>query len=52
MRSTLESTLPWWIAGPLLGLAIVSLLGLANSGRVAGEAHESQLPVIHGADVV
>jgi uncharacterized membrane protein YedE/YeeE len=30
MRSTLESTLPWWIAGPLLGLVIVSLLGLAN----------------------
>lgn len=30
MRSTLESTLPWWIAGPILGLVIVSLLGLAN----------------------
>ena len=30
MRSTLESTLPWWVAGPLLGLVIVSLLGLAN----------------------
>ena len=30
MRSTLESTLPWWIAGPVLGLVIVSLLGLAN----------------------
>lgn len=30
MRSTLESTLPWWIAGPALGLVIVSLLGLAN----------------------
>ena len=28
MRSTLESTLPWWVAGPLLGLVIVSLLGL------------------------
>jgi uncharacterized protein len=30
MQSTLESTLPWWIAGPVLGLVIVSLLGLAN----------------------
>src|ERR1700757_3074225 len=30
MRSTLESTLPLWIAGPSLGLVIVSLLGLAN----------------------
>lgn len=30
MRSTLDSTLPWWIAGPILGLVIVSLLGLAN----------------------
>jgi uncharacterized membrane protein YedE/YeeE len=30
MRGTLDSTLPWWIAGPLLGLVIVSLLGLAN----------------------
>jgi uncharacterized membrane protein YedE/YeeE len=26
----LDSTLPWWIAGPALGLVIVSLLGLAN----------------------
>jgi uncharacterized protein len=30
MRSTLDSTLAWWIAGPILGLVIVSLLGLAN----------------------
>ena len=30
MPSTLDSTLPWWIAGPVLGLVIVSLLGLAN----------------------
>jgi hypothetical protein len=30
MRSTLDSTLPWWIAGPILGLVIISLLGLAN----------------------
>jgi hypothetical protein len=28
--STLESSLPWWVAGPVLGLVIVSLLGLAN----------------------
>src|SRR5919201_6871820 len=30
MRVAFESTLPWWIAGPLLGLVIVSLLALAN----------------------
>ncbi len=30
MRSTLDSTLAWWIAGPILGLVIVTLLGLAN----------------------
>jgi uncharacterized membrane protein YedE/YeeE len=30
MQSTLESTLPWWVAGPVLGLVITSLLGLAN----------------------
>jgi uncharacterized membrane protein YedE/YeeE len=30
MPSTLDSTLPWWIAGPVLGLVIVTLLGLAN----------------------
>lgn len=30
MKGTLESTLPWWAAGPMLGLVIVSLLGLAN----------------------
>ena len=38
MRSTLESTLPWWVAGPVLGLVIISLLGLANKrfGVVGG----------------
>jgi uncharacterized membrane protein YedE/YeeE len=30
MRSGLEATLPWWIAGPVLGLVIVTLLALAN----------------------
>jgi uncharacterized membrane protein YedE/YeeE len=30
MRATLDSTLPWWIAGPVLGLVITTLLGLAN----------------------
>ncbi|HEY7795715.1 MAG TPA: YeeE/YedE thiosulfate transporter family protein [Gaiellaceae bacterium] len=30
MQSTLDSTLAWWIAGPILGLVIVSFLGLAN----------------------
>jgi uncharacterized protein len=30
MRSTLDSTLPWWLAGPILGLVIVSLLALAS----------------------
>ena len=38
MRSTLESTLPWWIAGPVIGLVIVALLGAANKrfGVVGG----------------
>ena len=38
MRSTLESTLPWWIAGPVLGLMILALLGLGNKrfGVVGG----------------
>src|ERR671935_3155233 len=38
MRSALESTLPWWIAGPLIGVAIVALLALANKrfGVVGG----------------
>jgi uncharacterized protein len=38
MGSTLDSTLPWWIAGPLLGLVITSLLALANKrfGIVGG----------------
>ena len=30
MQSTLDSTLAWWIAGPILGLVIVSFLALAN----------------------
>src|SRR5918911_4684861 len=30
MQTTLDSTLAWWIAGPILGLVIVSLLALAN----------------------
>ncbi|MGH7124751.1 MAG: YeeE/YedE family protein [Stellaceae bacterium] len=30
MRPTLDSTLAWWIAGPILGLVIVSFLALAN----------------------
>src|ERR671925_1119010 len=38
MRGTLESTLPWWIAGPLIGSVIVALLALANKrfGVVGG----------------
>jgi uncharacterized membrane protein YedE/YeeE len=38
MRGTFESTLPWWIAGPLIGLVIVALLALANKrfGVVGG----------------
>ena len=27
---TFDSTLPWWIAGPAIGLVIVALLALAN----------------------
>lgn len=38
MRGTLESTLPWWIAGPVIGLVILALLALANKrfGVVGG----------------
>src|SRR5438876_564897 len=38
MLGTLDSTLPWWIAGPVLGLVIVSLLALGNKrfGVVGG----------------
>jgi uncharacterized protein len=38
MVGTLDSTLPWWIAGPVLGLVIVSLLALGNKrfGVVGG----------------
>src|ERR671931_749636 len=38
MRNTLESTLPWWVAGPVLGVVIVALLALANKrfGVVGG----------------
>jgi uncharacterized protein len=38
MRTALESTLPWWIAGPVIGLVITALLALANKrfGVVGG----------------
>ena len=38
MGVALDSTLPWWLAGPVLGLVIVGLLGLANKrfGVVGG----------------
>jgi uncharacterized protein len=38
MRGTFDSTLPWWIAGPVIGLVIVALLALANKrfGVVGG----------------
>ena len=38
MEAILESTLPWWIAGPAIGLVIVALLALANKrfGVVGG----------------
>jgi uncharacterized protein len=38
MRSTLDSTLPWWIAGPIIGVVIVALFALANKrfGVVGG----------------
>jgi hypothetical protein len=38
MTNTLQTPLHWWIAGPILGLVIVSLLGLANKrfGVVGG----------------
>jgi uncharacterized protein len=30
VRTTLDSTLAWWIAGPILGVVIVGFLALAN----------------------
>ena len=38
MESTFEQTLPWWVAGPVIGLVIVALLALANKrfGVVGG----------------
>jgi uncharacterized membrane protein YedE/YeeE len=38
MQGTFDSTLPWWIAGPAIGLVIVALLALANKrfGVVGG----------------
>jgi len=30
VRTTLDSALAWWIAGPILGLVVVGFLGLAN----------------------
>jgi uncharacterized protein len=38
MSGTLESTLPWWIAGPSIGLVIIALIALANKrfGVVGG----------------
>jgi uncharacterized membrane protein YedE/YeeE len=38
MRGTFDSTLPWWIAGPIIGLVIVALFALANKrfGVVGG----------------
>ena len=30
MPTALETPLPWWIAGPVLGLVIVALLGVGN----------------------
>jgi uncharacterized protein len=42
----MHSTLAWWIAGPILGLVIVALLGLANKrfGVVGGVTD-----IVHGA---
>jgi len=38
VQSTLDSTLAWWIAGPVLGLVVVGFLALANKrfGVVGG----------------
>jgi hypothetical protein len=42
----MHSTLAWWIAGPILGLVIVALLGLANKRfGVAGGVTD----LVHGS---
>jgi len=35
MQTTLDSALPWWTAGPVLGLVIVSLPGSRTSASGA-----------------
>jgi hypothetical protein len=44
--SALESTLPWWIAGPSIGLVIIALIALANKrfGVVGGVTD-----IVHGS---
>jgi hypothetical protein len=36
MRSTLDSTLPWWIAGPLLGAVIIRAGATAGPDPASG----------------
>jgi hypothetical protein len=50
VRTTLDSTLAWSIAGPILGLVIVSLLARA-AARVS-EGADSPITVVQGADVL
>jgi uncharacterized membrane protein YedE/YeeE len=47
VQATLESTLPWWVAGPVIGLVILTLLALANKrfGVVGGVTD-----LVHGSD--
>jgi hypothetical protein len=45
MRPTFESALPWWIAGPVIGLVIVTLLSLVEQAQL--RAHLPHLS--HGA---
>ena len=50
MRSTLESTLV--AAGVIAGVALQPRLAAAAHWRIAREAHEPQLPVVQGSDVL
>jgi hypothetical protein len=60
MRGTLDSTLPWWIAGPVLALAVAAgvLAGvrlqprLARAAEQAAKRAESPIPAVQGADVL
>jgi uncharacterized protein len=43
-----HSLMPWWVAGPLLGLAVVSLYALANKHLGVSGGYSQVLAVVRG----